>query len=1201
MANSRYCARCVGWSCRTRMAHRRVKHGVGKGVGWAAYVTFVWAWACACAGWAVKGGAAALDARDVVEVREDGSSWRSSLLLVSLLDGDVHALEAGTGRHVWKVGSGRPLVSTSHPLGTRPGPGGGASSSSSPSSSTWDAGDGDRVFPGLDGSLFVQRGGEDEAWLKGGESGVAGGGTRAEGALGKIFRLGVTFRELVDGSPSVTGEGDSLVLGRRATSVLAVDRWTGEVLREYDDVASAMRGSASSVAASCEDDDSGSCVGEGEAKGRDREGKGGAFAPLPSGGAIYVMRTDLTLSAIDLASGSERWNMTTGELSLLQAGGEVGVASQVDGLDTGEKHTYSTRADAGEVGEGEGGKGVGGAEWWRERVRILSGSHIGVDVGDTGGGGGGWTMELPSILVSIQVLHGDGTLEMIMSHAVPVQGGQGKVFVGTHGGHLFGISSPALAGLSDPAEFRHSFPGVIMVSEGASQLALAPGGEGDWGCVAGLSEGATMQTLAAASSTHGGAASGDALPLALAGPLLSDLSLSAVVITLALTIISSTVAAAFLFVWLVGRHRGDGTRGATTLVSPFVEDDSEDVRSVANPERRGRDEVAKAGDEAMSAPPHHRAGDGAVRVGKITVDLGNVLGHGCHGTVVFEGRMDDGRRVAVKRMLKHFVDAASQEIRLLIASDDHPGVVRYFAREEDEEFVYVALELCVVTLADLVGSPVNVEVGDCLSMPSHTTHSQTPRVSTVSRATLLKEMCAGVAHLHEKHIVHRDIKPQNVLVGVKGEAKISDMGLGKRLNMDQSSFENHTDRGGGSAGWQAPEQLRHGDGTGQGSRLTRKVDVFALGCVLHYGLTGTHPFGEPRERESNIMRLALEVVQDRGGSDGGANVVGESPVLLNKGTCAEALSSLGKRVPEAAHLLGVMLHPDPAVRPEARCVTGHPLFWDIPKKLALLLDVSDKLEKEAPESRLVRRLEQIVGGRLLRPLIQSGVGWDSLLCQDLVQELQGKLQRRSYQKDSARDLLRVIRNKHNHFREMPADLRERMGPVPEGYYRYFATRFPGLLMAVYDYACDALHDDEFVAAKFLPSPRTVAVFRRRVGEELAQHANLVSPDHNVSPWRSSQSSALVDRPRSAWENGNRASWSNKAWGGAKSRRDTPEDEGDDGLVLGGVLPAHISDPQHGQPKATKLPGTSSISSGRGSTQPSAGAYRPPARRGIPPS
>ncbi|KAF4127006.1 hypothetical protein GMORB2_0744 [Geosmithia morbida] len=88
-----------------------------------------------------------------------------------------------------------------------------------------------------------------------------------------------------------------------------------------------------------------------------------------------------------------------------------------------------------------------------------------------------------------------------------------------------------------------------------------------------------------------------------------------------------------------------------------------------------------------------------VRMGNIEVDTDVQLGSGSNGTLVFAGKFD-GREVAVKRMLIHFYDIASQETKLLRESDDHPNVIRYYSQQAQDGFLYIALERCAASLAE---------------------------------------------------------------------------------------------------------------------------------------------------------------------------------------------------------------------------------------------------------------------------------------------------------------------------------------------------------------------------------------------------------------------------------------------------------------------------------------------------------------------
>ena len=147
------------------------------------------------------------------------------------------------------------------------------------------------------------------------------------------------------------------------------------------------------------------------------------------------------------------------------------------------------------------------------------------------------------------------------------------------------------------------------------------------------------------------------------------------------------------------------------------------------------------------------------------------------------------RSVAVKRMLQTYHASADREISLLISSDGHPNVVRYFLKEARGDFVYLALELCDMSLHDMIVEWKTIK------------HRKQEKERAMK--LMLKQIAEGVKHLHGLRIVHRDLKPQNILLKRKhtniqsnrieafihGEfvPKISDMGLGKQL-AGQSSF-----------------------------------------------------------------------------------------------------------------------------------------------------------------------------------------------------------------------------------------------------------------------------------------------------------------------------------------------------------------------------------------------------------------------------
>lgn len=135
-------------------------------------------------------------------------------------------------------------------------------------------------------------------------------------------------------------------------------------------------------------------------------------------------------------------------------------------------------------------------------------------------------------------------------------------------------------------------------------------------------------------------------------------------------------------------------------------------------------------------------------------------------------------------------------------------------------------------------------------------------------------------------------------------------------------------------------------------------------------------------------------------------------------------------------------------------VLHHPFFWDSEMRLSFLRDVSDRVELEdrENESELLNALESTAAEALKGK-------WDEKMETAFVNNI-GHYRRYKY--DSVRDLLRVIRNKLNHYRELPQEIQEILGPVPEGFDSYFSRRFPRLLIEVYNVMYRYCKEEEFL-------------------------------------------------------------------------------------------------------------------------------------------
>lgn len=420
-----------------------------------------------------------------------------------------------------------------------------------------------------------------------------------------------------------------------------------------------------------------------------------------------------------------------------------------------------------------------------------------------------------------------------------------------------------------------------------------------------------------------------------------------------------------------------------------------------------------------------------------------VLGYGSDGTVVFKGRFD-GRDVAIKRLLAEFYDIADREISLLQEHDNHTNIIRYFYREKSDKFILIALELASCTLHEWTES----ETYKALKTKTYS-----------EKVEVLRQIMEGVVFLHGMNLVHRDLKPQNILLQLSSNRAphvlISDFGLSRRL-VEQESSLNATTAASGTVGWRAPEiifndesvkfqrslkpfsDLNDGNNESSGSgskviaeggpiKIGKSVDIFAAGLIFYYVLSeGEHVFGPRLLRESNIATGRVHF---------------ESQLLC----------------PEAEDLIFSMVQRKPKDRPTGLEVLKHPFFWDNETQLTFICAVSDVLEAEekffketqqadAPPGFAVLPMREAVNTRGIEVFQRFGGTWhrsiDRLIFQDLTKH-------RFYNVNFLHDLLRAIRNKRNHYNETPAPVQEVLGKNPLEAWTYFKARFPRILMAVY--------------------------------------------------------------------------------------------------------------------------------------------------------
>src|SRR5213592_296557 len=213
--------------------------------------------------------------------------------------------------------------------------------------------------------------------------------------------------------------------------------------------------------------------------------------------------------------------------------------------------------------------------------------------------------------------------------------------------------------------------------------------------------------------------------------------------------------------------------------------------------------------------------------------LESKLGSGGMSTVYLARDSTLERWVAVKVMHREMSDQPDQIERFrrearAVAQLSHPNVVAVIDAGEDGGYPYIVLEY-------VEGETLKQRIDRLGRLPAD---------EAVAYAI---EVGRGLAAAHARRMVHRDVKPQNVLIDSDGRAKVTDFGIAHALDVDGMTI---TGTIMGSSNYIAPEQAR-------GEPVDEQSDVYSLGCVLYELLTGEVPFDG-----DNFVAVAMRHVND---------------------------------------------------------------------------------------------------------------------------------------------------------------------------------------------------------------------------------------------------------------------------------------------------------------------------------------------------
>ena len=223
--------------------------------------------------------------------------------------------------------------------------------------------------------------------------------------------------------------------------------------------------------------------------------------------------------------------------------------------------------------------------------------------------------------------------------------------------------------------------------------------------------------------------------------------------------------------------------------------------------------------------------------------LVEIIGTGGMGDVYKAVRDDDQYRaeVAIKLMRADMRNPLSEQRfrneRQILAALDHRNIARLLdGGTTPRGLPYVVMEL-------VAGEPID-------------RYCDARSLGTRERVHLFLQVCAAVSFAHQHLVVHRDLKPNNILVTTDGSVKLLDFGIAKLIDPDTiagtNTEETRTQLRAMTLEYASPEQV-------SGGTVTTVSDVYSLGVVLYRLLTGQSPYGK---RATNDAQRMAEILSD---------------------------------------------------------------------------------------------------------------------------------------------------------------------------------------------------------------------------------------------------------------------------------------------------------------------------------------------------
>ncbi len=261
-------------------------------------------------------------------------------------------------------------------------------------------------------------------------------------------------------------------------------------------------------------------------------------------------------------------------------------------------------------------------------------------------------------------------------------------------------------------------------------------------------------------------------------------------------------------------------------------------------------------------------------------EIVKVLGEGGMGTVYLARQSKPLDRQVALKVIKLGMDTRSvltrfEHERQVLAGMDHDAIARVFdAGTTERGQPFFVMEY-------VAGSPL-------------TEYCAAQRLTVDERLQLLLRICAGVRHAHQRGVIHRDLKPNNVVVSnVDGEhvPKIIDFGLARATERDENrSLQTVEGQFLGTPDYMSPEQAR-------GSAIDTRTDVYAIGVILYELLSGERPLTATSLDGAGIVEIQRAILEHEPRTPSTrVSTSGGEETFLHSASCRTTPAALKRRL-----------------------------------------------------------------------------------------------------------------------------------------------------------------------------------------------------------------------------------------------------------------------------------------------------------------